>query len=325
MANSSGLNKDEAKIRFGEEQVATWRRSFDIPPPGGESLKQTAERVLPYYYKVIWPQMALGKNVIVVGARQLVARVDHEARRSDGRGDRRPRARRRPRPFSISSRRPATLLSAWISCRRKGATMAWDDLGRMTEQENSREAERWIGVYIAVLAVVLALCAMGGGNAAKDATIKNIEATNTWAFFQAKNMRRHVLRLQADELELRLTSESGLSDSGKASIAAKIAEYRAQDRVLTEDPDKPEDKREGLDQLWAKAKALEAARDVAARKDPIFDYAEALLQIAIVLASVAIISRHRTVLLGVSACLGILGALLTINGFTLAVGLPFIG
>lgn len=62
----SGLDKDEAKTRFGEEQVRIWRRSFDIPPPGGESLKTTAARVLPYYYKVIWPQIVLGKNVIVV-------------------------------------------------------------------------------------------------------------------------------------------------------------------------------------------------------------------------------------------------------------------
>jgi hypothetical protein len=203
--------------------------------------------------------------------------------------------------------------------------MAWDELDRLTAEENLRGAEKWIGVYIAVLAVVLALCAMGGGNAAKEATIKNIEATNTWAFFQAKNMRRHVLRLQADELELRLATESGLSDAARTTIASKIADYRAQDRILTEDPDRPVEQREGLDQLWSKGKSLEAARDVAARKDPYFDYAEALLQIAIVLASVSLISRYRVILLAASAALGLLGALLTINGFSLAISLPFIG
>ena len=97
--------------------------------------------------------------------------------------------------------------------------MAWDELGRMAQEENNRDFEKWIGVYIAVLAVVLALCSMGGGNAAKDATIKNIEATNTWAFFQAKNMRRHVLRLQADELELRLATGSDLTEPGKVAVA----------------------------------------------------------------------------------------------------------
>jgi 2,3-bisphosphoglycerate-dependent phosphoglycerate mutase len=61
----SGLNKEEARERWGEEQVLAWRRSFDIPPPGGESLKHTADRVLPYYQEFIWPHVAAGKNVIV--------------------------------------------------------------------------------------------------------------------------------------------------------------------------------------------------------------------------------------------------------------------
>ncbi len=61
----SGLNKDDARRRWGEEQVHIWRRSYDVPPPGGESLKDTAARTLPYYDKVIWPEVKAGKNVIV--------------------------------------------------------------------------------------------------------------------------------------------------------------------------------------------------------------------------------------------------------------------
>jgi 2,3-bisphosphoglycerate-dependent phosphoglycerate mutase len=61
----SGLNKDEARQRWGEQQVHIWRRSFDVPPPGGESLKDTAERVLPYYQAQIWPEVASGRNVLV--------------------------------------------------------------------------------------------------------------------------------------------------------------------------------------------------------------------------------------------------------------------
>jgi 2,3-bisphosphoglycerate-dependent phosphoglycerate mutase len=61
----SGLNKDQARERWGEEQVLSWRRSFDIPPPGGESLKDTAARVQPYYLENVWPHVAAGKNVIV--------------------------------------------------------------------------------------------------------------------------------------------------------------------------------------------------------------------------------------------------------------------
>ena len=61
----SGLNKDDARKRWGEEQVHIWRRSYDIPPPGGESLKDTAARVLPYYEARIWPLVKSGKNVLV--------------------------------------------------------------------------------------------------------------------------------------------------------------------------------------------------------------------------------------------------------------------
>ncbi len=76
----SGLNKDQARERWGEEQVLTWRRSFDIPPPGGESLKDTAARVQPYYLNTIWPHVAAGKNVIVVAhgnsLRSLIMKLD---------------------------------------------------------------------------------------------------------------------------------------------------------------------------------------------------------------------------------------------------------
>ncbi|MGE8940294.1 2,3-bisphosphoglycerate-dependent phosphoglycerate mutase [Leptospira interrogans] len=61
----SGLNKDDARKRWGEEQVHIWRRSYDINPPGGESLKDTAARTLPYYDAQIWPEVKVGRNVIV--------------------------------------------------------------------------------------------------------------------------------------------------------------------------------------------------------------------------------------------------------------------
>ena len=61
----AGLNKDEAREKWGEEQVHIWRRSFDIPPPGGESLKNTAERVLPYFELEIMPKVKEGLNILV--------------------------------------------------------------------------------------------------------------------------------------------------------------------------------------------------------------------------------------------------------------------
>ena len=61
----TGLNKDEARKKWGDEQVHVWRRSYDVPPPGGESLKTTGDRTLPYYHKEILPRVLKGENVLV--------------------------------------------------------------------------------------------------------------------------------------------------------------------------------------------------------------------------------------------------------------------
>lgn len=61
----TGMNKDEARKNFGESQVQTWRRSYDMPPPGGESLKNTFERVLPYFNKYIHPRLSNGESILI--------------------------------------------------------------------------------------------------------------------------------------------------------------------------------------------------------------------------------------------------------------------
>lgn len=61
----AGLNKDDARAKWGEEQVLIWRRSYDVPPPGGESLKDTAARTLPYYKNNILPAVTSGETVLV--------------------------------------------------------------------------------------------------------------------------------------------------------------------------------------------------------------------------------------------------------------------
>ena len=77
----SGLNKDEARKKWGEEQVHVWRRSYDVAPPGGESLKDTAARVLPYYIQDILPRVLRGEQVLVSAhgnsLRALVMVLDH--------------------------------------------------------------------------------------------------------------------------------------------------------------------------------------------------------------------------------------------------------
>ena len=76
-----GMNKDDARKRWGEEQVHIWRRSYDVAPPGGESLRDTAARVLPYYIQEILPRVLQGQRVLVSAhgnsLRALVMVLDH--------------------------------------------------------------------------------------------------------------------------------------------------------------------------------------------------------------------------------------------------------
>jgi 2,3-bisphosphoglycerate-dependent phosphoglycerate mutase len=76
----AGLNKDDARKKWGEEQVHIWRRSFDIPPPEGESLKDTAERVLPYFHEYIMPKVIQGLSILVAAhgnsLRALIMKLD---------------------------------------------------------------------------------------------------------------------------------------------------------------------------------------------------------------------------------------------------------
>ncbi len=76
----AGLNKDDARKKWGEEQVHIWRRSFDIPPPEGESLKNTAERVLPYFNEEIMPKIKNGSNILIAAhgnsLRALIMELD---------------------------------------------------------------------------------------------------------------------------------------------------------------------------------------------------------------------------------------------------------
>jgi 2,3-bisphosphoglycerate-dependent phosphoglycerate mutase len=76
----AGLNKDDARKKWGKEQVHIWRRSYDIPPPDGESLKNTGERVLPYFNKEILPKVVSGSNILIAAhgnsLRSLIMQLD---------------------------------------------------------------------------------------------------------------------------------------------------------------------------------------------------------------------------------------------------------
>ena len=111
--------------------------------------------------------------------------------------------------------------------------MAWDDLGRQAGEENKRDRDRYISVWIGALAVMLAICGMGGANATKDATLKNIEASNMWGFFQAKNLRREMYRIEVDQLEVQIASIPTMPEAARFAIADKIKALKAKDADLT--------------------------------------------------------------------------------------------
>jgi hypothetical protein len=199
-----------------------------------------------------------------------------------------------------------------------GEAMSIDDVREALADSGKRN--KWIGVWVGVLAALLAVCAVGGDNATKDANKANIDATNTWAFFQAKNIRRTSFTLAADELELTLQAHPAMPAEARAAIEAKVKSYRDTVKRYARDPES----KEGLDDLFQRAKEIEAERDLALRKDPYFDFAQALLQIAIVLASVAIIAGTDLLVI-LSFVAGGLGTLLMLNGFALLISLPGLG
>ena len=170
---------------------------------------------------------------------------------------------------------------------------------------------------IAVMASLLAVTSLGGGNAAEDIMNYNIQASDTWAFFQAKTIRKTSTELAADALEAQLASPTTLQPEQRAAIEKKIAEYRQTAARYESEPDKGEGRKE----LSQKAQAFAAMRDRAMAQDPNFDFSEALFQIAIVLASVAILATSRKIFIGALA-VGALALVLMLNGYLLFFDLP---
>lgn len=174
-------------------------------------------------------------------------------------------------------------------------------------------------LLIAVLAAVLAIGGLGGGNATDDMVANNIKASDSWAFYQAKNVRQTVFEVAADELQARLP---GLSGEARAAAEKRLADYKSTIARYDSEPDPtaPGDllKGEGKKEIKARAQSYEQAFDQASRRDNNFDLAEVLLQLALVLGSVAILAVNRWIL-GLSLALGVVGSLLTLNGFLLLV------
>ena len=188
------------------------------------------------------------------------------------------------------------------------------------EAEEARGSDRFrkrTAIYLGIVAMLLAIASLGGANATKTMLNANIEASDTYAFYQAKYQRQTAYRLVADQLAAQLTAQPDLAAPARAGIEREIARFRAQADNLESEPKTGTGKKE----LLIRAKAAEARRDRAMRQDPNFDFAEALFQIAIVLGAVSIVAEAPW-LVKLSAAVSVLAMLLTVNGFLLLVELP---
>ena len=166
----------------------------------------------------------------------------------------------------------------------------------------------------AIFAVLLAITSLGGNNAMKEMILAQQQASDLWAFYQAKVIREHLYRGQVLRLEIDLLEKQGSqSPQVKKELEALLQKF------------KEEEQRYGSEkkEIEKEAKKLEHERDLNRNKDPYFDYAEVLLQIAIVMATVAIISNSPAIFYFAIGSAG-LGALLAVNGFLLLVSLPFL-
>ena len=193
--------------------------------------------------------------------------------------------------------------------------MAEVELPTPDEREEVRDKtfSRRVALTTAVYAVILAIASLGGSNAMKEMLLAQQEASNQWAYYQGKVIREHLNRGNKMLLETQLAEPSTLKGPERAKFEELARKFADEEKRMNAD------KKE----IEPKAKAAELDRDRNQAKDPYFDYAEVLLQISIVCSSIAILSSQRP-MFWFSTVLAVLGTLLTINGFTLLVHLPFL-
>jgi hypothetical protein len=194
--------------------------------------------------------------------------------------------------------------------------MAEVELPNLHELEERRERSfsRRVAVTTAVYAVVLAIASVGGSYAMKEMILSQQQASDQWAFYQAKVIREHLYRSQRLQVELALAEPSAVRPPERAKFEALASQLGGEEKRYNGEKKEVE----------AEAKKLEHERDYHRTRDPFFDYAEVFLQIAIVTASVSILAVSP-LLFRFSLVLALLGAILALNGFTLFFRLPTLG
>ena len=184
-----------------------------------------------------------------------------------------------------------------------------DELHERAETAFGRRAALTTAIY----AVVLSIASLGGNNTVKEMLLAQQQSSDQWAFYQAKVIREHQYRGQKMLLETQLAEPSSLKGAERAKVEALAAKFAEEEkRYNAEKKDIEKD-----------AKKLELARDLRRDRHPYFEFGEVLLQIAIVSASVSILSSSRP-MFWFSLVLAVLGAGLTLNGFGQFFKLPFL-
>jgi hypothetical protein len=176
------------------------------------------------------------------------------------------------------------------------------------EEAAHQHRNKRIAILIAALAALLALTEMGGKSAQNTYTAHNIEASNLWAFFQAKTVRMNTVRTAAELLTV--TRPEGAPDARRRAIDEQINNWNsAADRY-----DSEPSTGEGRKELRERAKASEAERDHALGAYHLFEYGAASFQLANVLASASLVTEVALLAL-VAGALGVVGILLALRGW----------
>ena len=183
----------------------------------------------------------------------------------------------------------------------------------------AKEKNQAIALLIAILALLLALAEAGAKNAQHLSTEKNIEASDLFNFYQAKRIRSTVVETAANTLEAQKTAVN--DPKAQEAFEKQIGEFKATVARFEKDPKKPED---SLDAIQDRAKEAAEGRELANLRLEHYELGSGLAQIAIVLASAAIITGI-TALVWFSAALGLIGAALVAFGFLAPAVLPLGG
>jgi Domain of unknown function (DUF4337) len=175
------------------------------------------------------------------------------------------------------------------------------------EAEHAAHSNKGIALLISVLALFLALSETLGKSAQTSALTDTVQASDTWAFYQARNIRATVVSTAKEIKELEAASVT--DPAAKAAITKKIEDWDKRIKRWESDPDK----REGMKELMERAKQLEERRDYKLEQYHNYEIASAALQIGIVLASASIITS-MTILAWFSGGVGIIGAAFMVIG-----------